>query len=173
MKRLRKFVLLPIFLLTLLLSFLFIPLFPTLSFEFENTGEILAFLPIEKKQKFDILYTHSVHLTPVQEKYVMTDEHTIKQYELIYESYNVGMPSNVEEGEKFVEENGKFHIKNMDRRFPFIDLSVGEIVANHRLIMNDKVIPFHNFVEPGTWVRIKFRKLTALQYWRGDEISGG
>lgn len=173
MKRKRSTILLPIILLALLLSFLLIPFLPTLSFEFKNTGEILAFIPIEENQKFDILYTHSVHLTPVQEKYIITDEHKIKQYELIYESYNVGMPSNVEEGETFVKEDGKLHIKNMDRQFPYIDLSVGEIVANHRLIINDQIVPFSSFVEPGTWVRIKYRKLSLIQYWKGAEIHGG
>jgi hypothetical protein len=158
-----------ILLLVLLTSF-FIPFYPALVFEHVKSGEILAFQGVEKNQKFDILYTHSVHLTPVLEKYILTDEYKIKQYELVYENYNVGMPSNVSEGEEFVVEDGKIHIKNMNRQFPYINLSVGEVVANHRLLINNQTIPFSNFVTPGTLVKIHYQKLTLYQYLKGDEI---
>ena len=45
---------------------------------------------------FDIRYTHSVHKTPVQESYYVSESGEIVQYELAYENFAIGMPSNAE-----------------------------------------------------------------------------
>lgn len=150
---------------------LFLPIFKVVAFEYENSEEMLAYFRVEDHKRFEILYTHSIHLTPVLESYLIDENNNIVQTDLVYEHFAVGMPSNAHEGEKFVIENGKYHIKNMSRSFPFIDLRVGQVVANHQLLLDDKKIPFKSFVEPGTWVRIDVEKKALWQLMKGVDVD--
>ena len=52
------------------------------------------------------------------ESYTVTKGNEIKQIELMYEDFAIGMPENADAGETFEHRNGKYYIKNMDNRFP-------------------------------------------------------
>ncbi|TLS36729.1 DUF1850 domain-containing protein [Pseudalkalibacillus caeni] len=157
-------------LLLVLVITLFVPIRSVVAVEFENTGKLVAYYPASSPQKFAIRYTHSVHKTPVLESYRLAKNNDIVQYELTYENFAIGMPSNAEEGERFVQRDGKYIIENMDRAFPFIDVRVGQVVANHTLIIEGKEVPFHTFTKPGSWVRLKAKKISLWQAWKGVNI---
>lgn len=123
-----------VIILLIILSLLFVPFKTALIFYKENTDKMEAFLPLNKGDSFQIIFTHSIHLTDVVEKYRITDDLNIHQYEFVYEQYGIGMPSNAEEGETFVYEDGKYHIKDMKRIFPSIEVRSGKQVPKHRLV---------------------------------------
>lgn len=163
-----------IFLLPLILLFItilvFIPLKQALVFEYQNTGRVLAYIPFSKEQTFKIKYTHSIHLSDVVESYKELDDGQIQQYELMFEDFAIGMPSEAAEGEVFEEKDGIYYIKNMNRVFPHFDLRIGKVRANHRVIYDNKEYPLSNYIEPGTWVRIKIEKLSFFQLLKGVNI---
>src|SRR5699024_8586660 len=76
----------------------------------------------------------SIHLTDVVEIYEVTADHRMKQSEIIFEQFGIGMPSNAEEGETFVYEDGKYHIQHMNHRFTSLNIRSRKNVSNHRLI---------------------------------------
>ncbi|HIV82244.1 MAG TPA: DUF1850 domain-containing protein, partial [Candidatus Salinicoccus merdavium] len=80
-------ILLPVILLFTILIFLFIPIKQSLVFYDENTNDIEAYLPMESQDTFQIIFTHSIHLTDVVEKYVVLDNQHIQQYEMVYEEF--------------------------------------------------------------------------------------
>lgn len=82
----------------------------------------------------------------------------MKLYELMYEDFAIGMPENASEGEIFEQKEGKYYIKNMNRIFPMFDLRVGKVRANHTVVFKEKDYPLAQFIEPGTWTRIKTKK---------------
>ncbi len=149
---------------------LFFPFTETIAFYQEDREELLAFLPIQDDNSFQIQYTHSIHLTDVVETYELRNKEIV-QTELQFENFAIGMPSNVEGNEKFVEKDGKYLIKNMNRRFPYIDLRVGLVRADHRVIYKESVYKLSNYIRPGTWVRIKPAKLSYWERLKGVEIS--
>lgn len=153
--------------------FLFAPFRTALVFYKENTNHIQAFLPIKAGETFQIVFKHSIHLTDVIEKYRITEDLQIEQYEFVYEQFGIGMPSNAEAGEEFVYEDGKYHIKNMSNLFPSINIRNGKTVSENRLIWGkkaDKLIWFNDYFEPGAWFTVKVQKMTGWQYLRGVEI---
>lgn len=141
-------------------------------FEFENTEKILAYIPISENQEFSIKYMHSIHLSDVIESYIVTKEGEIKQVELEFEDFSIGMPENASDGEVFEQKNGKYYISNMNRVFPYFDLRIGKVRANHTVIFEGKDYPLRNYIEPGTWVRVKIIKMNIVQQWRGVNIIG-
>lgn len=149
---------------------LFIPFRQALAFEFQDSGKLLAYIPLTKEEKFQIKYTHSIHLTDVVESYQKTVNGEIKQYELMYEDFSIGMPENAGEGEVFEQKDGKYYLKNMNRVFPYFDLRLGQVRANHTVIYMGKEYPLSNYIEPGTWVRIKIEKMNLFQQLKGVNI---
>ncbi|WP_338449009.1 DUF1850 domain-containing protein [Niallia oryzisoli] len=158
--------LIPFFLIIILL-FIFTPVKEALVFQYQNSGKTLAYIPISEGNTFQMKYTHSIHLSDVVESYEVTGDRQIKQYELMYEDFAIGMPENASGGETFEQKNGKYYLKNMDRKFPSFDLRTGKVRANHTLIFLEKEYPLSRVIKPGTWVRIKIARINLWQMWKG------
>ncbi|AST89883.1 DUF1850 domain-containing protein [Sutcliffiella cohnii] len=148
------------------------PFRTALVFHFENTNRIQAILPINKGEEFTIIFTHSIHLTDVTEKYRVLPNLNILQYEIVYEQFGIGMPSNANEEELFVYENGKYHIKNMNNIFPSMNIRNGKTISEHRLVWDNgkKMVEFNDYFEPGAWYKVEMKKLTVWQYLKGVKI---
>jgi hypothetical protein len=159
--------------LLILLSLIFLPLQSVLVMEPRNGDGIPAYFSINKDKAFSIQYTHSIHLSEVEEIYRKTTSHDIQQTSLLYEDTAIGMPSNAE-GEEIFErtEDGRYLISNMDKRFPYIDIRIGQVVANHRLVYEDKVYPLKNYFREGSIVRVQFKKVSLFNKWKGVIVVG-
>ena len=99
-KHINRFFLLLCF-FVLIPVFLFIPTKEALVFQYQNSGKVLAYIPLSEGDQFQMKYTHSIHLSDVVESYVVTKDHEIKQFELMYEDFAIGMPENASDGETF------------------------------------------------------------------------
>ncbi|MBY0120986.1 DUF1850 domain-containing protein [Bacillus sp. S/N-304-OC-R1] len=166
----RKSVIVLLLILSSIVLLFFIPFRQVLAFEYQDSGRLLAYIPLTKEEKFKIKYTHSIHLTDVIESYQMTKNGEIKQYELMYEDFSIGMPENAGEGEIFEQKDGKYYLKNMNRVFPYFDLRLGQVRANHTAIYKDREYPLSNYIKPGTWIRIKIEKMNLFQLSKGVNI---
>ncbi|MFC4767361.1 DUF1850 domain-containing protein [Effusibacillus consociatus] len=118
---------------------------------------------MDSDSKFSVQYTHSIHRTPIIEKYSIDDNMNIVLDEVVFESYGVGVSSDLEPGQTFTEENGKFIIGNMNRRFPFFDQRIAQMVGTHILKVNNREISLADLSPPGSWLRFQAAKETAWQ----------
>jgi hypothetical protein len=148
----------------------FIPAQEAIVFDPIQGNEKAAFIPIKGENRFKVKYTHSIHLTDVVESYKMTPDKQIQQYELMYKDFAIGMPSNAEEGETFLQKDGNYYIKGMRRIFPYIILRIGQVRANHTVIYKQQEYQLSDFIKPGTAVKIEFRKLNFIQQCKGVNI---
>jgi hypothetical protein len=158
--------------IVIFLLILLVPYKDSLVFEKGNSGKTMAYYPKDNLQTFQILYTHSIHLSEVVEIYEIFPDHSIMQTGLIYQDYAIGMPSGPEQGEKFKIVDGKMHITNMKRHFPYLDVRIGQVVANHQLVIAGTTYKLGEYLPPGSWVRIKYRKLNNLQILKGVNLHG-
>ncbi|RSD29497.1 DUF1850 domain-containing protein [Mesobacillus subterraneus] len=161
-------------LLTLIIFFAIIsiniPYKKALVFLQPERNDILCYVPIDEGETFQIKYTHSIHLTDVIEKYKVTNTDQIMQYELEYEDFAIGMPSDIADGERFEMKDGKYFIKNMSREFEQFDLRIGQVRANHTIMYDGITYPLSNAIEPGSRVRIKVKKISLLKQLEGVNI---
>lgn len=173
----RKLVIASLLTLILLCFILFVPFRTSIAFYKENTDQMQAFLPLGKGKTFQIIFKHSIHLTDVVEKYRLMDDHNIKQYEIVYEHFGIGMPSNAGRGETFVYENGKYYIKDLDNLFASMNIRNGKTVSEHRLVWGPPddeerfIVWFNDYFEPGAWFTVKSNKLSLWQYLTGVKID--
>ena len=154
----------------MIIIFSFIPQQQALVFQLNDSTGDIAYIPTKAETHFQIKYTHSIHLSDVVESYKITVDKKIHQYELEYEDFSIGMPSNAEEGETFEHINGSFYIKNMNRIFPFFHLRIGQVRANHTVIFQNEEYPLSQSIPPGSSVKVEIRKLNLIELWKGVNI---
>lgn len=173
-KRLKISILVCLIVIVISLS-LHIPVRTALVFYKENTHHIEAYLPLHIGDTFQIVFTHSIHLTDVVEKYKVSDDHQISQYEMIFEQFGIGMPSNAEGEETLVYDDGKYYLKNINRIFPSLNIRNGKTVSKHRLRWGEQdqyMAWFNTYFEPGAWFTLKIEKLSLWQLMKGEKIHG-
>ncbi|KIL47444.1 DUF1850 domain-containing protein [Jeotgalibacillus campisalis] len=160
-------------LILFLLIAIFIPVKKALTFQDLRSREILAYLPIKEDQTFQLEYTHSIHQSTVIDTYTVLPDHQIQQTELQYEDMAIGMPSNAMfDGEIFVEKDGKYFIKNMNRVFPSINLRTSQVVISHKIKTEGSTYKMHDFIAPGSLINLEVKDLTMFQLLRGVKMNG-
>ncbi|ANU27788.1 RocC [Planococcus versutus] len=137
----------------------------------DNESENLAaYIPLESRL-FQIIYTHSIHLSEVIESYKVTDDGELMMTELEYEDFNIGMPSNAGEGETFVEKDGKYFIKNMTRKLPEFRLFVGDVDAGLSFKTKGSRVDLKGTLERGKSYTFRVERLSLFQLRKGVRID--
>ena len=95
----------------------FIPVY-TLEPRLFSDGEIIFKQKVQPGDKFILKYTHSVALTPVWEIFIIDKDYQIILIETDFLDHGAGLPYSAFDQEIFVEEEGRFKIKNMHRVIP-------------------------------------------------------
>ncbi len=169
-----KFVFKSVIAISVLLAFIFIPIRAYVVFyPVEENGESVLIPITQEGAEFSILYTHSIHLSDVLETYRITTDKEIEQTSLTYEDTSIGMPGNSTGNERFSQtEDGKYMISNMHRIFPEIYLRVGQVAANHRIVLGGKKYEMTHFFREGTLIKIQVQKLSLYKIWKGVTLDG-
>lgn len=161
----------------IMISMIFIPFRTALVFYDGKTENQQAYLILDSGDYFGITFTHSIHLTDVVEKYRITDDQKIMQYEMIYEEFGIGMPNDAMGDEEFEHIDGKYHIKNMTNEFDYLNIRNGEKVSNHRLSWGNSddrtdvhTVPFNDYFVPGDWYKLEVKKISLFEQLKGVSI---
>ena len=83
-----------------------------------SDGEIVFSQKVQPGDKFTLKYSHSVALTPVWEIFIIDKDYQIILIETDFLDHGAGLPYSAFDQEIFVEEEGRFKIKNMHRVIP-------------------------------------------------------
>lgn len=105
-------------LIAIIIIVLFIIPVYTLELKSFSDGELHFMQKVQPGNKFILKYTHSVALTPVWEIFIINKDYQIVLIETNFLDHGAGLPYTTFENEIFVEEEGRFKIKNMHRIMP-------------------------------------------------------
>lgn len=103
--------------LIIIIVLFIIPIY-TLELRTFSDGELYFIQKVKPGDKFILKYTHSVALTPVWEIFIIDKDYQIVLIETDFLDHGAGLPYTTFENEIFVEEEGRFKIKNMHRIIP-------------------------------------------------------
>ncbi|RXT13458.1 DUF1850 domain-containing protein [Ammoniphilus sp. CFH 90114] len=137
-----------------------------------KTGELKYVTGIKIQERFAMQFIHSIHKTPVYEEYYIDEDLDIVLDKVIYESYGVGNPSNIEPGQTYSNENGNYTIGNIRRKLGYFDLSIGQVVADHHIVVKEKWLALSAMNPPGSWVRIQAKRVSLVTLWKGERSYG-
>lgn len=141
-----------------------IPFYQAVAIREGDTGRVLYSFPLARNEAFSLRYIHSIHRTPVTERYLVDEDMNLVVDAILFDSYGVGIPAQLEPGQTFREENGKFVIEHMNRRLPFFDQRIGQEFVTHTILTRGREIPLAKISPPGSWVRIQAVKESLWQY---------
>lgn len=127
----------------------------------KDDSELYSFA-FDKGDEFTIRFTHSWNRTPIEEIYRIGDS-GLELQETLYEDFGAGLQSYEEPGEKMEVVNNKVRISGIRRSVPNLTYRVGQVIANHSLVLKGEETPLSFFVKPGSPIRFK---LTETQRWR-------
>jgi len=150
-------------LLSLLLLIFLYPHYPVLVIMTPDEKRILWSAPTYAGEKFTIRYTHSVAYTDVDE-IIRVGKGELIIDASIYESFGAGLASAPEGNQQMEMKDGKVILSNLDIHQPYIQLGIGQVVANHRLIYRGKLIPLKEISPPGSSIRFAIRKENLLKH---------
>lgn len=146
-----------------LITLLFIPLFPRLILNSVKNNKVNMILNIKKKD-FIISYNHSVNKSKVRDYYMIDKDNNIILEKTRFVSYGAGIPE-PEEDENFVIIDDYMEINNMNRIIEHLYLFTG-VTANHTIMTDERIIELDNFFEPQTNIRIEYKKISIFEYIR-------
>lgn len=150
----------------MIVSLMFWPFRLALTVTDPLSGKLVFATPVQPGDTFSIQFIHSVHRTPVEEFYQISDQNQMTLFKVVYESYGIGNPSSLSPGEKFDMNNGKLVIDNMNRGMDSISLRIGQIRADHQLFIQNERFRFADMNEPGSKVLIEVKRISLTSLWR-------
>ena len=103
--------------------------------EEQKTGEKHLFFPVDGH--FELGYTHSVLLTPVDEYFEINEQNELILQKTIYESFGVGLPYEQIEDASFEIVEDKF-ILYLERSFESVDMVISPI-PKHTITVNGEI----------------------------------
>lgn len=105
--------------------------------------------------EFDLSFIHSVHHSPVVERYRIGPQAQLILYELRYSEFGVGMPSDEENGT--LSMSGNQFVLTLTREFPEIHLRISPI-PKHEIIVDGRAYPLLKFVKQEGLIRLSATK---------------
>ena len=104
-----------LFIVIIIIMLLFLIPVYTLELRPFPDGELIFKQKVKPGDKIILKYTHSVALTPVWEIFIIDKEYQVVLIETDFLDHGAGLPYATFDKEIFVEEEGRFKIKNMHR----------------------------------------------------------
>jgi len=155
----------------LVLCLCFVYFFQPLSYlrVVEVQGEqVLVLVPVEPGREFALIYTHSVHKSPVVEVFTIQPRRGLLLKKTGFKDYGVGIPYSTPH--KFtMGEDGFFWIENIDEPLGSFTLRVQEI-PQQRLVFGDREINLLELTQTGSLVRIETVRGARLRLWVKERV---
>lgn len=157
--------------LTIVLSFFFLPLFRQFAVIEEKTGRVVYNITVRQGDVFSVTYIHSVNKSPVEDVFEIMPDYGILLRKTVFSSFGAGIPFELEQGQMLVRKNDSIEIANIDRRIDPYLLKVGT-VANHTLWVKGREIRLDSLTKPKNTVRLGTRRVSFYLYLRGIVKNG-
>lgn len=149
------------------------PLYPVFSFEETRTTDPNnAYIQRQKStEAFQIIYTHSIHLSDVIETYKVAANDQIQLISMEYEDVAIGMPGHAEEGETLIYEDGQYTLSYEARYLPNFTMHISNIASKQHFFYKGELIDLKIHLQRGSTYFFSLKKISLLQRWKGAYVK--
>lgn len=150
----------------------FIPLERSITFtETRVEKPTVHFLPLNNELAFQIIFTHSIHLTDVKESYQVLPSNELQLLAMEYSDVAIGMPSYAEEGQTLHYENGVYTLRYDNAKLKEFVLHIGDV--NYKLELHHKgeILPLKEHLIRGKSYVVTVEKLSLYDKMKGVELD--
>lgn len=131
----------------------------------------MHYLPLNGDLNFQMVFTHSIHLTDVIESYEVLPNNELQLLSMQYEDVAIGMPSSAEEGQTLTYENGRYTLRYNDAKLKNFTLHIGDVDYKLNLQYNNEVIALKKKLTRGKSYVLEVKKLSFYQKMKGAELN--
>lgn len=150
---------------------IFLPLFQVISFtETKTNNPQIYYIDVGKDKRFQIRFTHSIHLTDVLETYEVLDN-KFKIISMEYEDVAVGMPAYAEEGQRLTYNDGKYILYYEDSYLENFILYVGDINMDLFFYYSEKQYDLKKSLQRGSSYKIEVQNFSLYDKMKGVRIA--
>ena len=150
----------------------FIPYERSITFtETRITNPTTYYIPLKNETLFQIIFTHSIHLSDVKESYEVLPSNELQLLAMEYSDVAIGMPSYAEEGQTLQYEDGVYTLHYEDAKLKNFVLHIGDIDTKLELHHGGKVISLKEALKRGKSYEVKVKRLSVYEKVKGVEMN--
>lgn len=152
--------------------FLFYPLFRVFLFtEMRTNDPNMYYIIIGEEKRFEIRFTHSIHLTDVLESYEITNDNHIKLESMEYEDVAVGMPAYAEEDQLLTYNNGKYTLVYKNKLLTNFTLYIGDINYDLYFHYQEEEYNLKKELNRGSSYLVEVKNISLYEKLKGELIT--
>lgn len=149
-----------------------IPYERTITFvETRSESPTIYYKQLEDSDEFQIIYTHSIHLTDVYENYVALPSNAIQLLSMEYSDVAIGMPGYAEEGQTLHYENGIYKLQYDDAKVNNFVLHIGNVDYRLDLQHKNETVELKKNLTRGKSYDVQIQKLSFYEKMKGVELN--
>ena len=133
----------------------------------------MYYLALEDESIFQIVFTHSIHLSDVIETYEVIDTYDIRLHSMVYSDVAIGMPSYAEEGQTLIYEDGTYTLYYDEAILPNFTLYIGDVDYALKFQYEDKAYDLKGNLSRGKSYLFEIKKVSLYNKMKGVELNGG
>ncbi|MGN7477059.1 DUF1850 domain-containing protein [Solibacillus silvestris] len=129
------------------------------------------FLPLKNEETFQLIFTHSIHLTDVVESYRVLPADEFQLLSMEYSDVAIGMPGYAEEGQTLQYEDGIYTLRYTDAKLKEFTLHIGDVEYKLNLEHKGKSIPLKEHLIRGSSYVVAVEKLSFYDKMKGVDLN--
>ena len=155
------------------ITFCFIPSERSITFtETRIENPTLYYIPLKSDTLFQIIFTHSIHLTDVKESYEVLPSNEFQLLAMEYSDVAIGMPSYAEEGQTLQYEDGVYTLRYDDARLKEFVLHIGDVDYKLELHHHGEIFSLKEHLKRGKSYEVIVQKLSLFDKMKGVKMDG-
>lgn len=150
----------------------FFPAIQVFSFVETRTDEPAKYyLKIDKEKQFQIIFTHSIHLTDVIESYEVLTNGNIKLVSMQYSNVAIGMPAFAEEGQTLIYEDGVYTLKYDNEQLEEFSLYIGDVDYDLKFAYKDEQFDLKEQLQRGKSYLFSIGRISLFDLMKGEKMD--
>lgn len=133
----------------------------------------MYYAEVKEESRFQIIFTHSIHLTDVVETYEISPTYKIVPLSMSYSDVAIGMPGYAEEGQTLIYEDGIYTLHYEEMSLPNFTLYIGDVDYALQLLYRGKTYDLKENLQRGKSYLVEIKKISFYEKMKGVELHGG
>lgn len=148
-----------------------VPILDVICFEQQHVEEgKIYYISVNEKDEFQIVFTHTIHLTDVVETYAIEGE-MIRLLSMQYSDVAIGMPAYAEDGQTLIYEDGVYTLSYEDALLKDFNLYIGNVDYDLLFKYEAQQLNLKALLGKGQTYNLSIRSISLLNWWKGEKLA--
>lgn len=128
------------------------------------------YIKVTNENSFQIVFTHSIHLTDVIETYEIGDTN-FRLLSMQYSDVAIGMPAYAEDGQTLIYEDGIYTLSYEEESLDDFNLYIGDVDYGLAFKYEAKQVDLKELLGRGNTYNLSIQHISLLDWWKGEKIK--